>query len=195
MKRTISFVLAVLIILASSIPTLASPLNVDKSLKNKYSGYKETISEEIVYVDDGFGNIVGVTFKHIRTYNSSVDSSGVKIMGWIPEHTVGYTDTFEVEITNEQMGTPSFVGSILSSIAKHKAARIAAKVLARKMGKLLPGLNLISLILSAFSFYNGYQGYNGIRISVDAVYSKYFYNYGGYFVYGWDIKNVDISRY
>lgn len=148
--------------------------------------------EEVIYVDDGSGNIVAVTItertyaKHGGRYRLMASSS--------PQ--VRDVKTISVKISNTVLGAPSAVGSVLSAAAKKTLAKTAANAIAAKLGaNFLPGVNLVSTILGSVAFINACFGNNGFEVTVVQEYCETYMHKEGYYIRGWSPKSVSLSTY
>lgn len=192
MKKLLSICLAMTMLFATSVSAFATDYNKN----NRYNANNRVITnEEVIYVEDDEGNVFPVTIiEHINVSNNST----ITPKSFSPEHEIGTTKTYEIKISNQALGAPSSVEGVvkLTNAMKSKAAKAVASALTKKLGsKFIPGLNIASTVLSLVSWGNGQLGNNGFVFSVDLEYSEHYYNKDGYYVYGWDIKSVDLSTY
>ena len=199
MKKLVSLMMVMVILLSFGAGAFAD------AVSSKNNGIKRgdmvVTYEEEIYVDDGEGNQVKVTiieniYSEYNDVSINNKNGGVSVMGMYAEYPVGTRRSYTIKISNEVMGLPSIVSGGISFAAKKKAAQVAAEAIATKLGsKFIPGLNVVSYILGAAAWANAVTGKAGIEITVDLIYSETYFYRDGYYVYGWDIENIDIGRY
>lgn len=191
MKKTLKYYAALLII--SLLCPILQPCLSIASQPTKAKQNLAIEQKDVVYVDDGDGNRIPVEI--IETIYISSDKS-ITANDYSPKRKIGERRTYSVKISNNDMGVPSAVGGALSLAAKRKAAQIAGKAIAAKLGSnFIPGVNFVSWALGTAALINAYTGKSGIIITVNSKYVKSYYHKGGYYVYGWSPTSISIRRY
>ena len=122
--------------------------NYEDFLKSKeefIENLKTKVSKDIVYVDDGNGKMIPVEIAETIYYNSNY---GMVPMSFSPLAKIGETRSYTVKVSNEMMGIPGTVGTVLSFVAKKAAAQVVSKAIAAKLGAgFIPGLNFVTWAL------------------------------------------------
>lgn len=189
-KKLLSVCLALIMVLGTSFSAFAATTNSNNRV---IANSRVITNEDVVYVDDGEGNIVPVTITE-NIYVSN--NNGIMPRSFSPTAKVGEKRSYTVKISNEAMGMPSLAAGALSFTAKKNAAQIAAKAIAAKLGaNFIPGLNVASWILSAAAMANAISGKAGIQLTVGLKYTETYLHKEGYSVYGWSTTSLSVSRY
>lgn len=194
MKRNlIAFALAASV-LGSLIPSnvYANQTNNSSSTADK-KGMKTFTNKDVVYVqEDGRFIPVEIT-EEIKVQNYS---DGYVPLDFSPKYRIRETRTYSVKVSNDDLGFPSVGVFTLGFTSKLKAAKIVSKAIAKKLGSsFLPGVNIVSGIMSAFAWYNSKTGYNGIEFKLVLKYTESYYRRDDYYMYGWNISSVSVGRY
>ena len=109
---------------------------------------------------------------------------------------VGTTKSFSVKISNESMGLPSLSISTLTTFAKKKIkTKVKNKIISVVGSKFVPGLNIASTVAAIFAYINYLTGKKGVKVYGSMKYVRHYIHKGGYYIYAWDIKSINISRY
>lgn len=193
-KRLLSLVLSASILgsLVHSNTTYANSNNSSSSVGSKKNVQTFT-NRDTVYVEEDGETIAVQVIEEIQVENPS---KGYRPMDFSPKHRVGETRNYSFKISNSDLGLPSFSISVLSSAARTKAAKIVAKAIAKRLGaSFLPGINIVSTILSGIAWVNDRTGKNGIELKVSLKYTERYYRRDGYYIYGWNITKVSLGRY
>lgn len=196
MKKIISLFLTVAVCL-SLCTTFAFANEIPSIEASEDSMFLVETNEETIQVDDGEGNVVYVTIvENIYRPVGNADST----RDLTPTEEIGEKRTYTIRISNEAMGVPSIitggVATLLELGVAKKAAEIVANAVAAKIGaNLLPGINIVSWLLSVVAFYNGRCGNKGIEVNVDFVYKGFFWHREDRYVYGWYHDGVSVSTY
>ena len=168
-------------------------LTANVSIDDKAISERVVTNTDVIYVDDGYGNIVPVEVTETIFYND-ISQGALKSMS--PTAKVGETRSYTVNISNEAMGIPSVAGGALTYAAKKKAVKILKNAIVKKLGSnFLPGVNFISWALSAAALANALTGKNGISITVGLKYTSTYLHKEGYYVYGWSPTSLSVKRY
>jgi hypothetical protein len=214
-KKIIGAVLASLMLLTSTVSSFADSIepvssnaaenytfnetgdnfkDLDLDLDNTYANSKyETTT---VYVDDYEGNMIPVEVT-VETKDIFLEEgTSLMLYSTTPKHRIGETRKATAYISNTDMGLPSFGASALSYAAKKKAAKLAAKAIAKKLGtQFLPGVGVVSFLLSGFAIINDYSGKNGVVFTLYLRYTRAKSNKDEYFTYDWSPYKVTMARY
>lgn len=187
-KKLIAFVMSFTMIFGAT-------SNAFANTPNEYKDNRVKLGEEIVYVDDGEGNLIQVV---ITEYDEYTSNSSPATRGILPDYTVGTIKSYDVKISNQQLGAPAAGAAAiqLTAAMKKKAVAAAGEAIAKKIGsKFIPGLNIASTILGLVSWGNGQLGKTGFQFSVKLIYSSVYIHGQGHDMYGWDIKSASIKTY
>lgn len=192
-KKIVSVLLVFAMTLGMSTSALAAV--EQKRSEAAYQEYQSnaTTTEEVVYVDDGAGNIIPVTV--IETTYPALSNGDVSVLGLSPEYPVGSTKTYTVKVSNAMLQAPAS-GVVLTQAMKSTAAEIAANAIAAKLGsKFIPGLNLAVAILGFIGAVNAACGNSGIKVTVNLKYKETYLHKEGYYLYGWDAVSAYLGTY
>ncbi|MHB0740382.1 hypothetical protein [Peptostreptococcus stomatis] len=212
-KKIIGVVLASLMLFASTVSSFADSIETvssnaaenytfnetgdnfkDLDLDNTYANSKyETTT---VYVDDDEGNMIPVEVT-VETKDIFLEEgTSLMLYSTTPKHRIGETRKATAYVSNTDMGVPSFGATALSYAAKKKAAKLAAKAIAKKLGaQFLPGVGVVSFLLSGFALINDYTGKKGVVFTLYLRYTRAKSNKDEYFTYGWSPYRVTMARY
>lgn len=189
--RVMSFILIGVILITTSFISVAHAATLKEGIPNIDVGNDIIIDTELVTIEDDEGNPITVEVTEI----TEIPNGDASINATTPA--LGTKKTFTVKIKNDDMGMAGFAGGTLTSAAKSKAAKAAAKAIAAKVGsKFLPGVGLASWILGGISAINAKCGNTGIKISCSMVYNRTWVEKEGHYVYGWGKpSNLSIKAY
>lgn len=184
MKKIVSIFLT--FVFAASISMTAFAATPDEPYSEKV-----LIEHEVETITDDEGNTYEIEMNRYRSMNS-INTKAIN-----PEHEVGYIDTFEFKVTNNQLGVVSVVGGApVPKEVKKKIAELVAKKISAKIGaSLLPGINVASWVLGGIATINACYGNTGFIATVECEYSSVFIHSQGHDVYGWDLKEIDLGTY
>lgn len=154
----------------------------------------ELVDYEVIPVELDTGESFEIVFEEYR--HDSLDESAV-LFSLSPEHPVGYTTTWNFYVSNLSLGGVSLAaGTPMTKKAKEAIAKVVAKKLGEKVGSsLIPGVNILSWVLSGISYFNERAGNNGFHIAVKGKYGSYYSPKEGYYRYGWDFTKISINPY
>ncbi len=164
-----------------------SPKSVDVSGMTLYS-----VSEEVVYVEDGEGNTVALLLEEC-TY---VPNNGIALYSYVAEYPVGTIETYSIKITNAQLGIPWTAKAFVSDEGKSVLSNLAGKAVGEALaGKLMSGLNLAAKILAIVAAFNIVFGNEGFNVTVTMKYDEYVSQREGYSIFGWEFNGVTVVPY
>ena len=194
MKKILALLLATTMGLTNLVPAFAAT-SLDEfyssTTSNEPHSEKVLVEHEVETITDDEGNIYEIEMNWYRNIKD-VDARGI-----FPEHEVGYVDTFEFKVTNNQLGVVGLVGGTpVSDKVKDKIAELVAKKLSAKIGaSLLPGINIASWIIGGIATINSIYGNTGFIATVECEYSSVFIHSQGHDMYGWDLKKIYLGTY
>lgn len=202
--KNISLMLAMVILLTFAGGVFATGTNNHMVLVNQdVDDDMVLVNSEVFIVEDEEGNeheVILEEYVHkddLEEYKSKKDSKGIRLDSLIPEYEVGTRKTYVFRISNEALALGgTSVGVPLSSATKDKIVKILAKKLGEKIGKsILPGIAIAGWLASMIGGINAVLGNDGFEISITVEYSSTFIHSQGYYVYGWDLVDFDLSTY
>ncbi|MDU2565128.1 MAG: hypothetical protein E7C89_00855 [Anaerococcus sp.] len=190
MKRKFSTLLLVVALLITCSP-VNNALAVSKVDKNVT--VRSNITTDTITVKDDEGNNVDVIVEeHLISEKNGISTDSI-----YKEYPIGTKKTWTFKVSNEQLGIANLAaGAPLNKAAKEKLASLFAKAIGEKIGSaIVPVVGWTAWIISAIGAVNAGVGNNGFMLTVDGVYTKTYINSGGYYMYGWSLKNPSLSTY
>lgn len=191
-KRFIALGMALVMVLGQAEISLAQSNFVDSDFRIK-------ISEESVYVDDAEGNQVEIIVtEYIREIDSFQGGNYAGIKSINPEYPVGEPRRYHFQIRNSVLGSPGVftAGATLTAAMKKEVAKKIKEIVAKKLGAgFIPGVNIVSAILTIVSWINDEVGNEGFDVNICLKYSSVFIHKEGHYVYGWNITDATIGTY
>ena len=191
-KKLLSVCLALIMVAGTGSSAFAASTNGnDRAIVNN----KVVTNQDIVYVDDGEGNIVPVTI--IESIYVSINDA-ITPRSFSPTSKVGEKRYYEVKISNQALGAPSAgAGAVtLTAAMRKKATKAAAAAITKKIGsKFIPGLGVATTISGLVSWGNGQLGNNGFKFSIGLEYVGTYIHKEGHYIYGWGIKSASVRTY
>jgi len=188
-KRLVALTMSLVMALGVSTGVFANTIPKNSETRVK-------ANEEVLYVDDGEGNLMKVLIIEYKDNNSKVKNPITR--GIFPDYKVGTRRSYDVKVSNQALGAPSAGAGVvaLTTAMKKKAVNAAAAAIAKKVGsKFIPGLGVASTILGLVSWGNGQLGYTGFEFTIDLVYSSVYLHKEGHDMYGWDITSASVDTY
>lgn len=182
-KKFLSFILVMSIFL-TSIPT-------NKVLAMDISNDMVLVNTEVFTVEDEQGNEFEIILEEYE------EDSNIQSRSFVKEHPIGTKKSYVFKISNAALGIPSIIeGAPISEAIKKKMADILTDKLGEKIGaSLIPGLKIASWMALAVGGINEVAGNDGFAFTVDSIYSEYFSQREGYYLYGWDLVKLSVKTY
>lgn len=178
-----------LILLAFCI-TFSSVVPVSATSTTETNGEKIVTYVENDTITDEYGNSYNLEFTE---YTYSDNSLKLRSMS----NSNGERKVFSFRISNNDLGFPSIVaGTPFTEPFKRKLANVVAtKISARLGANIIPGINLVSWLLTSAAFINGRMGNNGFQIDIETVYRTYYSHRENLTISGWDFESVSLYPY
>lgn len=173
-KRKISLLLALVL---GTTPILTNT--------NQAKTYAKEMNKE---VDKKYKKIVSIE-QNEKTYNVEVfsDTPFIQSRSFSPEYPVGTIKNLSFRLSREMLGLGP------------ETANISIKLLSKKLtpliSKVIPGLEYL-----AIASFVGYAamvatGTNGIEVNIRLRYDEHYYHKDGYYVYLWEIDDLNFEKY
>lgn len=156
------------------------------------------VTEEIIYVEDSNGNLVPIILEERTEYPAGYAKSEISPLAYSPEVPVGTTKTYTVKVSNDSLSDIAMLtaGATISTAVAKEVSKRVANAIAQKIGsKFLPGLNLALTIAGVAAWANMKAGNQGFQLTVTMIYSEYYSQREGYYIYGYDFDSAAISVY
>lgn len=201
MKKKFSLLLAVMLLLTSlPLNTVLASSNLSTNITIGTDSLKGMVlvDTDIVTIQDDEGNDINVIVEEYGevTKKSKNKNSDISPMGLYPEYEVGTKRTWVFTITNEELGATGILNAPLSASAKKKLTDAIVKLIGNKIGSaIVPALGWTVWVATSAGIVNAALGKTGFKASISGVYTKQYYNSGGYYVYAWSLNKPSVSSY
>ena len=185
-KKLTALFLALVMCMTLGVPALAYDYSEQTEERTLVS-----VSTDVVQVQTSDGNIYNLEVTE-RIYQ--IPHAGMGERSYIPLEEIGKIREYDFRILNSEMLSEVVDYVNLSSEAKAELANVAATYISAALGtNLIMGLNLTAAMIGALAAINIIAGEDGFLVTVTMVYSAYYSQREGYYLYGWDFEDVSVS--
>lgn len=204
MKKLVSLILSFSTVFSMMTPAASAYQDITSG-KIVRDETPDITEEQIVSLTAEDGTVYEVLVT-VHTYfpegtdvSSFLEQPGISTYGVFPDYPVGTMKTFEFTLDNEKLKTDldivADVGTVVGAIGVDKISAFLAEAIGVTLSnKFIIGLLLAHAIADGLLNLALRFQMKGFVISVDMEYTSQYINSGGYYMYGWDYRDVSWKK-